>query len=264
MKFLNKFWLVAVVSVGLFSCKTEPPTPKNVITEGKDSLTEAADPIRALKDYRTAMELDFGDSLVVGTSATSVLSNYSPLGSGRVANDYNLTILDSAGFALLKVIQTVVATPPASGLVTKTHRTIKLNSQIALLSVNTTTKTLSVTDVTSHWLSTSVVPFSNYFDLKYTDFSPYLTPGAAAIVGAEDPRDGVYKPGNPDPYEKGYHYIYRIGGFIGVRISQPVVGGELKFSHLGTSQFRPSSGARVSFCGSGVPLWDKDFSKVCP
>jgi hypothetical protein len=133
-----------------------------------------------------------------------------------------------------------------------------------------TSRTLSVTDVTSHWTgSTSNVPFSGKFDLKYTASSPYLSPAGAAIVGAEDPRDGVYYPGPPVRLEDGYHYIYRIGGFIGIRISQNIVvvdgvetGGGLKFSHVGTSQFMPAT--RLAYCGSGVPLWDKDFSKGCP
>lgn len=247
--FLNLGAAIAIfLSIGCNSGGTDSSDANGT---GDSTLLKSKDPIKTLQggEHDLARQLAVWDSLSIGLPLIATLTSVSPIGDGRISGNYNLTVLDSSGWAVFRVIKSNGLGNPVVVI-----RTIKLFSQIAHISVSGST--LSVTNVASHYPTTHIVPRGAWFDLKYAASTSLIPsfPGTSALIGGEDARNGVVD-------RNGNLYIFKIGGFSAVRISQNGQNGDLIFSKVGSAYVSLLS---APYCTTGVKDWDRDFSKNCP
>jgi hypothetical protein len=232
MKFLNKFWLVAVVSVGLFSCSTK-----------EDKQNEEGNTAVPAVNVEIPDSMDNSLTWEFSNSPDFVWTTHSPVGNGSKVGDINISIEKVSNRAELHVLK-------SNGVnkVPTTLQRVPLRSTSAILKV--VAGELLIDTYSGHTRPTGydnfLHPCGQYYDLKISMSSPQMG-GGLAIVGADDPRAGF----------KGNVSIFTIANGESIYVSNPTAA-NLKISYISGSKMEYVD---TGYCDVGVPYWNEDFVK---
>jgi|GEM_PF-6401876 len=256
MKFLNKFWLVAAVSVGLFSCGDSDIKKELADSNSKvDSLSTQLTKLASDSNIKETLLPDDYDREFSYTVAGFTM------GDGGNVGDHNISVHMVQGASTLSVIKRTSATK------VETVISFNLSTMSVKLSMSSGNIIVEPIALGLFYSQNHYLPISDKYDMKITPIYPFPSPASPglAIVGAEDARDGV-----SGPIYTGDHFVYPLPAATAkMIIYQSSIGSAATTVRISTTANSPRTFYdNLPYCAgtsstTGVKYWGLKFDKFC-
>jgi hypothetical protein len=248
-------FLLAIAIVVLNGCNCPPPEPcPEIPTNCCPDIDCSGD-----GDWPEETTDSRKSSGLMADSTAEVLSNQFTLtnfGDGGASGHQNITMVWVSGTAFLKVVESNGPGNAASDLfiVDLSSHTAKMGKRSGNWSISRLAGKVGNPNQSQN----DNIAFSVKSDLKMTNSCPMADNSPAAIVGAEDVRNGV---------ASGHHYVFSLpqsDDNINVFQNGAYVLTVARFGSTGKNFYSDTLFCNGSNSTSGVGFWGKHFSYSCP